>query len=71
MTDALDAPRRLLAELDAETRQEEARLQTMLSQGHDFFHSRIHQALPQMGDHDLDGFAREAGALAAMVEPQE
>lgn len=70
MIDALAAPRRLLAELDAETRQEERRLQAMLTDGHDHFHSRIHRALPQMGDHDLDGFAREAGALAAMVEPQ-
>ena len=67
MTDPLAVPRRLLAELDAETRQEEHRLHTMLTDGHDYFHSRIHQALPQMGDHDLDGFAREAGALASMV----
>lgn len=66
--DALAAPRRLLAELHAEAQLEERKLRAMHTEGHDHFHARIHQALSQMGDHDLDSWTREAGALAAMEE---
>lgn len=62
------APRRLLAELHAETQLEERRLHAMKTEGHDHFHTRIHQTLAQMGDHDLDGFTPEPWAHATSTD---
>ena len=66
MTDPLAAPRRLLAELHAETQQEERRLHLMHTAGADHFAQGLRQSLSTMQDEDLDGYTREAGALAAM-----
>ena len=66
--DPLATPRRLLAELHAETQLEERRLHKMHTAGVDHFAQGLAKGLPQMGDGDLDGYAREAGALAAMRE---
>jgi hypothetical protein len=50
-----------LAELHVETQHEEKRLELMKTDGADHFHARIHGALAQMGDHELDNDTRKAG----------
>ena len=64
--DPLAQAKRLLAELHAETQHEERRLHQMHTVGHDHFHQRLNKAVPTLTDGDLDGYTREAGALAAM-----
>jgi hypothetical protein len=66
--DPLVAPRRLLAEIHAETQHEEKRLRLMHTAGMDHFSQGLAKAVPTMTDADLDGYTREAGALAAMRE---
>jgi len=68
MTTPLAASRRLLAEIHTETQQEEKRLHLMHTAGADHFSERLNQALPTLTDADLDGYTREAGALAAMKD---
>ena len=64
--DPLDAAKQTLVELHADTMRGELRLRRMHGAGADHFLTRINQALPKMTDADLDGYAREAGALMAM-----
>lgn len=62
MIDPLAVPRRLLAEIHAETLHEEKRLRLMHTAGMDHFSQGLAMAVPAMTDADLDGYTREAGA---------
>ena len=64
--DPLAIPRRLLAELHAETQQEERRLSLMHTAGADHFAKSLNSSLSTLTDEDLDGYTQEAGALASM-----
>jgi hypothetical protein len=53
-------------ELHTQVLHEEVRLRKMHTHGADHFLQALNKGLPQMGDEDLDGYTREAGAQASM-----
>lgn len=66
--DPLSSHRRLIAEIDAETRHEQDRLDRMTTDGVDHFR-RIHaQALPTLTPDTVGAYSRQAGALAALQD---
>lgn len=68
MTDPLDTARTTLAQIHAETVQQESILRQMHTEGLDHFQPGMLKAAAELTDGDLDNYTREAGALAAMQE---
>ncbi len=66
--DPLAPARRLLAELDAETRQAEAHLQALVKEGGDHFRQVHQDALPHLTPDNVETWSAQAGALASLED---